>query len=90
VGSKAVWQARGGGKTILLEEQPVINFAYATVVSISPIRAGETLSLDNVWVKRPGTGEIRADRLQDVIGQVAARDLAAEAHLQFEDIIGFR
>lgn len=90
VGSKAIWQARGGGKTILPEEQSVINFAYATVVSISPIRAGETLSLNNVWVKRPGTGEIMADRLQDVIGQIAARDLAVEAHLQFADIVGFK
>ena len=34
VGTAAVWEARGGAKTILMEEKPVIDFAYASVVSI--------------------------------------------------------
>ena len=88
-GSHAVWQARGGRKTILPEEQPVIDFAYATVVSIAPIRAGETFSLENVWVKRPGTGLIKADRFNDVIGRSAVRDIAAEQHIRPGDIQGF-
>lgn len=89
MGSRAVWEARGGTKTILPEEQPVIDFAYATVVSIAPIRAGEAFTLDNVWVKRPGTGPLKADRLQDVIGRVAARDVAAERHIEPADIRDF-
>lgn len=88
-GSRAVWQARGGLKDILPEEQPVIDFAYATVVSIKPIRAGEKFDLGNVWVKRPGTGAIRADRLDHVIGKTAARDLPAEIHLRPSDIVDF-
>jgi N-acetylneuraminate synthase len=89
MGSRAVWEARGGTKTILPEEQPVIDFAYATVVSIAPIRAGDAFTLDNVWVKRPGTGPLKADRLQDVIGRVAARDVAAERHIEPADIRDF-
>ena len=88
-GSRAIWQARGGSKTILPEEQPVIDFAYATVVSIAPIKAGETFSLENVWVKRPGTGAILADRLDEVLGRRALRDIAAERHLAPSDIQGF-
>lgn len=88
-GSRAVWQARGGGKTILPEEQPVIDFAYATVVSIAPIKAGETFTRDNTWVKRPGTGPIKADRFNDVIGRSATRDIAPEQHIKPGDIQGF-
>jgi N-acetylneuraminate synthase len=88
-GSKAIWQARGGAKTILAEEQPVIEFAYATVVTIADVRAGEEFTLRNTWVKRPGTGKILADKLNDVLGRKAARDLAAEVHVAPDDIAGF-
>jgi N-acetylneuraminate synthase len=88
-GSRAVWQARGGSKTRLADEQPVIDFAYATVVSIAPIKAGEVLSRSNVWVKRPGTGPILADRFDRVVGLKALRDIPADVHVRPEDIDGF-
>jgi sialic acid synthase SpsE len=88
-GSRAVWQARGGRKDILPEERPVIDFAYATVVSISPIKVGETFSMSNVWVKRPGTGPLRADRFNDVLGKRATRNIDAERHITPDDIEGF-
>lgn len=89
VGSRAVWQARGGRKTIEPEEQPVIDFAYATVVSIAPIRAGEAFSMGNTWVKRPGTGPIPAVRLQEILGRRATRDIPADVHITPADIDGF-
>jgi N-acetylneuraminate synthase len=89
VGSKAVWQARGGGKTILPEEQPVIDFAYATVVTIKPVRKGEVFSLENVWVKRPGTGPIQADSLNRVVGKKAAVDIPTDVHVAPNNIVGF-
>jgi sialic acid synthase SpsE len=89
-GTRAVWQARGGRKDILPEEQPVIDFAYATVVSIAPIKAGEAFSLANTWVKRPGTGPLKADRLQEVIGKRATRDIDPDRHIVPADIEGMR
>jgi sialic acid synthase SpsE len=89
VGSRAIWEARGGAKTVLAEEQPVIDFAYASVVTIQPVRKGEAYSLSNVWVKRPGTGPILASRLDDVIGRRARRDLPADAQLAPGDVEGF-
>jgi sialic acid synthase SpsE len=90
VGSGAIWQARGGSKSRLPEEQPVIDFAYATVVTIAPVSCGATFSRDNVWVKRPGTGRILAERLDEIIGRKAVRDLPADVHIAPEDIEGFR
>lgn len=89
-GSRAVWAARGGAKTILPEEKPVIDFAYATVVSIAPIRKGEAFSRENTWVKRPGTGPIKADRLEAVLGRRARRDIPADVHIRPADVQGFR
>lgn len=88
-GSEAIWKARGGRKDILPEEKPVIDFAYATVVSIAPIKAGEAFTIENLWVKRPGTGNILAERLDDILGRKALRDIPAEVHIHPEDIEGF-
>lgn len=88
-GSRAIWQARGGAKTILPEEQPVIDFAYATVVSIAPVKAGEEFAKANTWVKRPGVGPILAVDLDRVLGKRAARDIPADVHIGPGDIVGW-
>ena len=84
-GSEALFQARGGSKTVLPIEQPVIDFAYASVVTISEVKAGQTLSLDNVWVKRPGTGPIHAKDLESVLGKTSRRDLPKGEQIAPED-----
>lgn len=86
-GSRAVWEARGGGKGVLPNEKPVIDFAYASVVTIAPVRAGETFGLPNTWAKRPGTGEIHARDLEaKVWGRKAARDLPADVQVKWSDL----
>ncbi|MBL4719895.1 MAG: N-acetylneuraminate synthase family protein [Alphaproteobacteria bacterium] len=85
-GSKAVWQARDGGKTRLNEEQGVIDFAYASVVTIKPIKKGELFTRDNLWVKRPGTGPLLADRYEEILGRYSATDLNPDAILLPEQI----
>jgi sialic acid synthase SpsE len=88
-GSQAIWEARGGSKTILRDEQPVIDFAYATVVTIAPIREGDEFTKENTWVKRPGTGPILATQFDQVLGKKALRNINAETHVQPQDIDGF-
>ena len=83
-GSKAIFEARGGHKDILPQESPTINFAYASVVTIRPVKAGETLTRDNIWVKRPAGG-IPAEEFEQVLGKTATRDIAADGQLKRED-----
>lgn len=71
-GSRAIHAALGGSKKILKEEQPTIDFAYATVVSIADIAKGERFTEANIWVKRPGTGEILAVEYPKVLGKRAS------------------
>ena len=79
--SKEIWMARGGKKDILDDEKPVIDFAYACVVAIKDIDKGEALSLDNIWVKRPGTGEIFAKDFENVLGKVATVNISENTQL---------
>jgi sialic acid synthase SpsE len=85
-GANAIHTARGGKKELLPEEQPVIDFAYASVVAISDINAGETFSLDNLWVKRPGSGQIPASDLSQVIGRKATKRISKDTQISNDDI----
>lgn len=87
-GSKAIHKALGGSKNILPEEQPTINFAYACVVSIKKIRKGERFGTDNIWVKRPGTGEIKAERFDQIVGKRAKLDIDQDTQIKWSMIDG--
>jgi N-acetylneuraminate synthase len=87
-GCKVLFQERGGNKNVLLEEEKITsNFAYATVVTIKDLRKGEELSLENIWVKRPGTGEILAKDYKSLIGKKINKDIERDKHLTWKDII---
>ena len=83
-GSRAIQLCLGGKKSILPEEQPTIDFAYATVVSIAAIAKGDVFTRENIWVKRPGTGEILAEEFEEVIGQVAAQYIPNKVQIKRE------
>jgi N-acetylneuraminate synthase len=85
-GSRWVHEALGGSKTVLPEEQPTIAFAYSSVVTLRAVEAGEVFTDENVWVKRPGTGEIAAVELPRVLGARAARALDASRQLRWSDV----
>jgi sialic acid synthase SpsE len=75
----------GGTKGPAREEQVTIDFAFATVVTISPVKKGEPFTMRNLWVKRPGTGPIPAARFESLLGKRASRDIPADTHLADED-----
>jgi N-acetylneuraminate synthase len=84
-GAKAIHQMLGGKKEAAKEEQVTIDFAFATVVSIKPLKKGDVLSKDNIWVKRPGTGPIKAIHYNDLLGKKMLRDLDIDEHLNWSD-----
>ncbi|MDP2088611.1 MAG: N-acetylneuraminate synthase family protein [Flavobacteriaceae bacterium] len=85
-GTREIWQMRGGKKKPALEEQVTIDFAFATVCTIASIKKGEVFTEDNLWVKRPGTGEILAEKFKDILGKIAARDIVNDKQLSWEDV----
>jgi len=81
-GSKIIKRERGGTKEPVPEEQPTIDFAFATVVAIKSIKKGEMFSKENLWVKRPGTGDIPAEEYKEILGKIAAKDIDTDIHLR--------
>lgn len=85
VGANEIWQMRGGLKAPAQEEQVTIDFAFATVCTIATIKKGDTLTQENIWVKRPGTGEILAEHFNAILGKKATRDIENDEQLDFLD-----
>jgi N-acetylneuraminate synthase len=83
--SKEIVLMRGGTKEPAKEEQVTIDFAFATVCTIKPIKKGEAFTKENIWVKRPGTGGILAVHFAEVLGKMALRDIENDEQLDFTD-----
>ena len=86
ISSNEIAKMRGGKKEASKEEKVTMDFAFATVVSIKDIKKGEKFSLENIWVKRPGTGEISAEYYNNIIGKTANKEITNDTHLTWEDI----
>ena len=87
-GSIELAKMRGGKKEAAKEEQVTIDFAFATVVSIANIKKGETFTEENIWVKRPGSGEIAAENYNDILGKIANKNIEIDKHLSWGDLNG--
>jgi len=85
-GSNLIWQMRGGTKEPAKEEKVTIDFAFATLVAIRGIKKGEEFTKENIWVKRPGTGEILAEEYNDILGKTASEDIYIDQHLTWANI----
>jgi len=86
-GANLLKKMRGGVKGPVELEKPTIDFAYASVVSIKEIKKGDVFSKDNIWVKRPGTGEILAEYFDEVLGKKAINDIANDSFIKWSNIL---
>ena len=86
IGSSAIHESLNGHKTILKDEKPTINFAYSCVVSIINIKKDEIFNEKNIWVKRPGTGKIKAENYKKIIGKKAKRNILKNTQLIWSDV----
>lgn len=85
-GSKAIHQSLGGQKNILDEENRTAEFAYACVVTTKDVEKGDFFTTDNIWVKRPGTGEIRAQNYDNILNRKALRNIKKNTQLEWNVI----
>ena len=85
-GSIELAKMRGGKKEAAKEEQVTIDFAFATVVSIQDIKKGEKFTKENIWVKRPGTGEIKAEDYNRILEKESVVNIQYDTHIKWSDI----
>jgi len=77
---------RGGTKKPAVEEKVTSDFAFATVCAIADIKKGDVFSKKNIWVKRPGTGDIPAEKFNELIGKKATREIVRDEQLLKSDV----
>lgn len=80
--SREINKMLGGSKNAAREEQVTIDFAFASVVSIKAIKAGEKFTCENIWVKRPGKGGIPAEEYENILGRSALCDIENDTQLK--------
>jgi sialic acid synthase SpsE len=85
-GSQIIAQQRGGIKEPVNEEHVTMEFAFATVVSIKAIAKGEKFDVENIWVKRPGIGEIRAEKYNSILGKKCLNNIEKDQHISWNDV----
>ncbi|MGJ4950087.1 N-acetylneuraminate synthase family protein [Bradyrhizobium sp. HKCCYLS20291] len=85
-GANIIFKASGGTKAPVDAEAPTIAFAFASVVAIRNIAPGETLSMENIWLKRPGGGDFSASDFDGMLGKVALRAVPEGAQLSRLDV----
>ena len=85
-GSLEIYKARGGSKRSIKAEAPTMAFAFASVVTIDEIKEGEKFSEENIWVKRPGTGDFLAIDYDNILGKTAKSNIPKGCQLKKSDV----
>lgn len=86
-GIRKIELASGSEKAVHRDEESIREWAFRSIVSLREIRAGEVITQDMIWSKRPGTG-IPSHRMGEVIGRKAVRDIARNVLIRWEDLEG--
>lgn len=84
-GIRKIELASGAEKVVHKNEEGIREWAFRSIVSLRPIKAGEVITQDMIWSKRPGTG-IPSKQMPEVIGRTAVRDIPQNVLLKWEDL----
>lgn len=83
-GIRKIERALGSDKKVHKMEEPIREWAFRSIVTKRPIKAGEIIEASMIWSKRPGTG-IPSHKMDTVIGKRAVHDLEENILLKYED-----
>ena len=85
--SKEIYTAINNRKERTSQEEDVFKFARGTIVADRIIKKGTTISQKDIWARRPGNGEIPAERFDDIVGMKTTKDLSFNQQLKWSDLI---
>ncbi|MEM9513432.1 MAG: N-acetylneuraminate synthase family protein [Actinomycetota bacterium] len=83
--SREVFVAAQNPKMRTEPEEAVYRFARSSVVADRSLTAGTVLTVDDVWARRPGTGEIPGSDLRRVVGRTLIRNVDRNTQLAWSD-----
>jgi N,N'-diacetyllegionaminate synthase len=84
-GIRILEAASGSVKKVHGKEKIIRDWAFRSLVATRDIKAGEIISEDDVWSKRPGTG-IPSKFMSQMIGKVAIEDISKNTLLKWSQV----
>ena len=81
--SKEIATALRNSKTRTEAENDVYSFARGSVVADREIKAGQIITKEDIWARRPGTGEISVDDFYNVVGRKSKINLKPNEQLRW-------
>ncbi len=84
-GIRIIEAASGSNKKIHNNEIAIREWAFRSIVTTKEIRAGQTITEEDIWSKRPGTG-IPSKEIPNMIGKKALRNLPKNVMLSWKDV----
>jgi N,N'-diacetyllegionaminate synthase len=84
-GVRKIEASMGDEKVVHEREAAIREWAFRSIVTVKEVEAGEVITGDAIWSKRPGTG-IPAHQRDEVIGRTAARRIPRNTLLAWDDL----
>lgn len=81
-GSKKIFQALPGSKKPIKEEISTMRFAFSSVVATRNIKKNQILNKNNIWVKRPGTGDFLPKDLKKLYGKKVNKNIEINTQIK--------
>jgi len=83
--SKEVWIANRNEKQMSEPEKDVYKFARGSVVYDANLKAGSILTKEDIWARRPGSGEIPASDFYNLIGKKLKQNVLLNDQAKWDD-----
>jgi sialic acid synthase SpsE len=84
--SKEIWIAANNPKQRSAPEEAVYRFARGSVVADANLPAGHVIREQDIWARRPGSGEIPAYDFDKVVGKRLTRAVTRNTQLKWADL----
>ena len=81
-GVSLIHKAIPGGIKPIPKEKKTANFAFASVVSNLDIKKGEILNKNNIWVRRPGSGDYSAEEYYSLLGKKIKKNIKKNTQIK--------
>ena len=84
--SREIWLATNNPKERTRPEEDVYLFARASVVAEADLPAGHIIDAADIWVRRPGSGQIPGYEYDLVLGRCLSRPVKRNQQLKWSDL----
>lgn len=85
--SEEIYIALNNKKMRSKAEDAVYKFARSSIVADKDLQAGTVITEEDIWARRPGTGEIAGYEFDKLLGRVMSRPLKKNDQLSWSDLV---